>query len=520
MKRLIFAIVVVLPLSMVLPALAFDPAPFTEHFSVPASGFVAWGDYDNDGDLDLVAGCSNIDRQAHIIRNEPTGVFVEVQTLPCGHNIHGNSDPWADYDGDGDLDLALPARDASFIYRNDGGTFVADTRTSLPTQFSGGAWFQWGDLDNDGDPDLVLVGVNSSRVFINDGTGLLTSIAHPIPTRDNHGADLGDYDNDGDLDLVVVGGTPGGGPPSRFDLLIFRNDGAGTFSLEANLADRAGDTRWVDYDLDGLLDIFVVGGTDGVSDVELWKQGPIGTFTPDTAQPALDAYEALGPSVNQGVSDWGDYDNDGDPDLIISSPLISGGCLTRTYRNDPTGSLVEDASTGLHNVSSCFLFPGWGDFDGDLDLDLVVIGLARISPSLLRVFANEPPVLPVEIDIKPGSDPNSWPCRKANDDLPVAILSTDSFDATTVDADSVRFGKTGTEAAEVHEKKDKAKRHVEDKNGDGLLDMVFHFRFGDTGFSCDDIPAGEKSVTLDAKLTGTADGAVIEGGDSLRLVKE
>ena len=79
----------------------------------------------------------------------------------------------------------------------------------------------------------------------------------------------------------------------------------------------------------------------------------------------------------------------------------------------------------------------------------------------------------------------------------------------------------GTEAAEVNKKKEVAKRHVEDVNKDGLLDMVFHFRFGDTGFSCDDIPAGEKSFTLTGTLTGeTQNGTAIEGEDNLRLVNQ
>ncbi len=90
----------------------------------------------------------------------------------------------------------------------------------------------------------------------------------------------------------------------------------------------------------------------------------------------------------------------------------------------------------------------------------------------------------------------------------MAILSDAGFDATTVDADSVRFGITGTEAAEVHEKNGNAKRHVEDVDKDGLPDMVFHFRFGDTGFSCADIPAQEKSVTLTGNLTGTTNGGM------------
>ena len=130
--------------------------------------------------------------------------------------------------------------------------------------------------------------------------------------------------------------------------------------------------------------------------------------------------------------------------------------------------------------------------------------------------------LGVDIDIIPGSDPNTWPCRNTAEDLPVAILTTDTFDATTIDAASVRFGKTGTEASEVHrDAGGKAERHVADVNGDGRDDLVFHFHFGDTGFSCDDIPQGQESVGLRARLTGEADGPVaIAGEDTLQLVRQ
>lgn len=124
----------------------------------------------------------------------------------------------------------------------------------------------------------------------------------------------------------------------------------------------------------------------------------------------------------------------------------------------------------------------------------------------------------VVIDNKPGSDPNSYGCRAAGGDLPVAILSSADFDATTVDASSVRAGRTGIEAAETHRARDgSAKRHVEDVNGDGLVDLVFHFRFGDTGFSCADL-GGQHAATLTLTLTGIAGGIGIHGEDSLRLV--
>jgi choice-of-anchor C domain-containing protein len=131
------------------------------------------------------------------------------------------------------------------------------------------------------------------------------------------------------------------------------------------------------------------------------------------------------------------------------------------------------------------------------------------------------PVIEVDIDIKPNSDPSSFGC-KSRGSIPVAILSDADFDATEVDADTVRFGKNGDEAGEVHQKNGHAKRHVEDVNKDGLDDLVLHFDFTKTGFSCDDIPDGEKSVTLTGKLTGnlTADagGTAIKGESDIRLV--
>ncbi len=119
----------------------------------------------------------------------------------------------------------------------------------------------------------------------------------------------------------------------------------------------------------------------------------------------------------------------------------------------------------------------------------------------------------VAIDIKPGSDPNSINCKNEKGVIPVAILTTDDFDAITVDHTTVRFGRDGTEAAETHtnKKSGEAKRHEEDVDGDGDIDLVFHFRFGDTGIQCGD----EEAV-----LTGeTFDGQAIEGRDDIRTVE-
>lgn len=108
----------------------------------------------------------------------------------------------------------------------------------------------------------------------------------------------------------------------------------------------------------------------------------------------------------------------------------------------------------------------------------------------------------VSIDIKPGSDPNSINPRSKGE-IPVAILTTDSFDATTVDPTTVRFGPTGTETAPVHSA-------LEDVDGDGDTDLILHFSTQDTGIACGDISAF---------LTGeTFSGQAIEGSDSVNTV--
>jgi Bacterial lectin len=111
-------------------------------------------------------------------------------------------------------------------------------------------------------------------------------------------------------------------------------------------------------------------------------------------------------------------------------------------------------------------------------------------------------IITVVIDIKPGSDTN--PINpKSNGVIPVAILTTDTFDATTVDPLSVRFG--SKDAKEAHNK-----GHIEDSNKDGEPDLVLHFKTQATGIKCDD---------TSASLTGeTFDGDPIQGSDAIKTV--
>lgn len=111
-------------------------------------------------------------------------------------------------------------------------------------------------------------------------------------------------------------------------------------------------------------------------------------------------------------------------------------------------------------------------------------------------------VVEVDIDIKPGSFPNSINPRSKGV-TPVAILTTDTFDAGTVDPTTVLFGPTGTETVPVH-------AASEDVDGDGDADMILHFRTQATGIQCGDTAAS---------LTGeTFDEQTIQGSDSVNTV--
>jgi hypothetical protein len=116
----------------------------------------------------------------------------------------------------------------------------------------------------------------------------------------------------------------------------------------------------------------------------------------------------------------------------------------------------------------------------------------------------------LSIDILPGTDPNTWACQEQERDLAVAILTMDKFDATTLTRESIRFGENGARATSY--------QHQE-VNGDGRDDLLVAFRFGDTGFDCQDIPQGQDSVDLTAHVTGAANGVAVGGEGTLRLVR-
>lgn len=171
----------------------------------------AWGDYDGDGDADLfVANGRN--ENNFLYANNGDGAFVKItagEIVNDGGNSRGAS--WGDYDNDGDLDLfvANEQGQTNFLYNNLGdGTFTKILDGPLVTDIASSFGSSWGDFDNDGDLDLFVANADRPGVlYVNRGDGTFDVFADNPLATDNKtatSATWADYDDDGDLDLLVT----------------------------------------------------------------------------------------------------------------------------------------------------------------------------------------------------------------------------------------------------------------------------------------------------------------------------
>ena len=166
----------------------------------------------------------------------------------------------------------------------------------------------------------------------------------------------GDYDNDGDLDILLTGYS-GDGPVAK----VYRNNGGGF--VDSGPVDDAlpgvssSSVAWGDYDNDGDLDILLTGSTGGGSVAKVYR---------NTGGAFVDIGAGLA-GVNSNSVAWGDYDNDGDLDILLTGSF--GGPVARVYRN--TGGAFVDIGAGLTGVQSGRV--AWGDYDNDGDLDICLL---------------------------------------------------------------------------------------------------------------------------------------------------
>jgi len=338
-----------------------------------------FGDYNNDGYLDLLAAGYNNGSYPYysyswIFQNNKDKTFTQ-QTGISLTGVNGRLS-WIDYDNDNDLDILVTGystnESVSKIFRNNGSNiFEEQTGISL-TGIMGGGSVAWGDYDNDGDVDLILSGSPDwyhyiTKLYRNEGNNSFTEMKGVVlPGVNNGSVAWGDYDNDGDLDILLTGITDNFDPASGITK-VYRNGGDGTFTEQKDIRLNGvsySSASWGDYDNDGDLDILLSGFKDANTPIcKIYRNNGNNSFTEQTGMGLIGA--------GMGISNWADYDNDGNIDIIITgkanSTYNSSDKVFKIYHNNGNNTFTERADSA---TATSVRTPS-GDIDNDGRLDLL-----------------------------------------------------------------------------------------------------------------------------------------------------
>lgn len=288
------------------------------HDGSPSDGATC-ADYNNDGFVDAyVANWYNVDNLLYENING-TGFNRIGSGAIATDNGYSETASWGDYDDDGFVDLYVTNSEGNkknFLYHNLGNGSFERILTGAPaTEAFTSRCVNWIDYDRDGDQDLFVTneGNTKNNLYQNDGTGVFTKILTGPLVADNltsMSSSWGDYDNDGDFDVFIANHEQAS--------QLFSNDGAGNFTLTPGIWDQevgcSFSSSFGDYDNDGFLDLFITNGFCAPNLTNfLYRNLGNGTF-----EKILSEEVAIDTGSSYGCA-WGDIENDGFLDLIVAN---------------------------------------------------------------------------------------------------------------------------------------------------------------------------------------------------------
>ncbi len=351
-----------------------------------SSSGCSWADYNKDGYPDLYV--CNFNASNQLFKNNGDGTFQEITVgdIVSDSGV-SNAAVWGDYDNDGNLDIYVsnnPSNtsppQANFLYKNNGTPTYDFTKITIAAAQNNQnyTWSSsWVDYDNDGDLDLHVPDNKHLRkdfFYENNGDATFTSIfpAFVTPNVESTGVVAWmDYDHDGDQDLFMIK-SGRSHPQGREDNRMYHNTLSESDEVDFQRVLTAGmvnhfdldfQASWGDYDNDGDMDVYL-GNFDNRN--YLYRNEGDSLFTKITTGPhVIDNHRTLG-------STFGDFDNDGDLDLYV---LNTNGQGNKYYQNDGSGNFTSlnstQVGTPLSNITATNSV-AHSDYNNDGYLDLYV----------------------------------------------------------------------------------------------------------------------------------------------------
>lgn len=330
---------------------------------------VSWVDFNNDGYLDLFVSNGNVVSQNNsLYMNDRSGGFIKITTGSVvndgGTSIGGT---WGDYNNDGNLDLFVTNRNnfGNFLYLGNGDTtFTKITTGAIVTDMFNGNSSGWIDFNRDGFLDIMVVNFTQNDVlYLNNGSPGFTFTKIDTAAFLNDGGNFSiigqwaDYNNDRLPDFFV------GNAGTQNDFVYKNNGNLTCTKLTFNDARATLGASWGDFNNDGSLDLFTAGFLNQKSRLYINSGPPNYDLTPiDTGIVSNDPGNSIG-------SCWGDFDNDGDLDLFVSNDGTTSGFLYINSGAPNYGFTKVTSGTITANIGNSFGCAS-GDYDNDGQLDI------------------------------------------------------------------------------------------------------------------------------------------------------